>query len=461
MNSRDVNQEAGLAGTLFWRRPQLTRRLFFRHLASAVGGYFLLPARPTETVARAAVSPKGTARFCIFVLMNGGPSHVDTFDLKTGSWTPAFMNPETYNGVAFPQGLMPTLAANLDSMVLLRSVRAWAVVHELGRTWIQIGRNPTSATARIAPHIGSVVSLELASSPKDKVLPGFVSLNINSGPLQGYLAPEHAPFFISPSGNGLPNTRNPEGQAVFERRYSLLQQLDAEIREGELGPSLTEMGSFNQAARRLMYNPDVDRIFTFPAAEKDRYGGTTNGAGTGFGNSCIAARNLIRADAGTRFIQLNIGGWDHHSNIYAPNAGLQSLARQFDLGLGNLIADLKSDGLLDQTFILAMGEFGRTVGNPNSQAGRDHFAQQAVLVAGGGIRGGRAIGATDNDGREVVEPGWSRNRVIRPEDLEATIYSALGIDWTTIRRDDPLGRGFEYVPSSQYDLYGPVHELWG
>jgi uncharacterized protein (DUF1501 family) len=126
------------------------------------------------------------------------------------------------------------------------------------------------------------------------------------------------------------------------------------------------------------------------------------------------------------------------------------------------MADLRNDGLLDQTLILAMGEFGRTVGPLNGQNGRDHYLQQSVLFAGGGIQGGRAIGATDDRGAATVDPGWSRDRDIKNEDIEATIYSALGIDWTTVRYDDPFKRGFEYVPSaSTQDLYGPIHELWG
>jgi uncharacterized protein (DUF1501 family) len=164
---------------------------------------------------------------------------------------------------------------------------------------------------------------------------------------------------------------------------------------------------------------------------------------------------------GTRFVQITIGGWDNHVNIYQANANLQLRTREFDNGLGALIADLKETSLLDETLIVAMGEFGRTVGPLNNTGGRDHFLQQAVLMAGARIRGGRAIGKTDEEGRNTVETGWNRDREIRAEDIEATIYSALGIDWTTIRRDDPLGRGFEYVPFADRDLYGPINELWG
>ena len=87
--------------------------------------------------------------------------------------------------------------------------------------------------------------------------------------------------------------------------------------------------------------------------------------------------------------------------------------------------------------------------------------QHSVVFAGAGIKGGRTIGSTDAAGAETVDPGWSRQRDIRPEDVEATILSATGIDWTTVRTDDPLGRGFEYVPESANDVYGPINELWG
>ena len=443
------------SGTNFWARPQISRRLFFRHVASTVGGYFLLPSRPMETIAQAAGRPIGTAKNVIFVLMSGGPSHSDTFDLKEGSWTPEFIAPTSYGDIRWPQGIMPKLAEQLDDIALLRAVKSWAAVHELSRTWIQIGRNPISGLAKIAPHIGSVVSLELGQGRR-ATLPAFVALNSASGPNQGYLPPDHAPFYVAPNGGGLPNARHPDGTAAFDRRYSLLQEMDGPDRSGssDLGTALDETGAFNASARKLMYNPDVDRVFTIDADTRAQYGSTS------FGNACITARNLLRANMGTRFIEITLGGWDMHSGIYTPNAGLQSATRQFDDGLGALLADLKRDGLLDETLVISMGEFGRTVGAPNGQAGRDHFLQQSVLVAGARVRGGRAIGVTDQNAAATLEPGWSMDRDIRAEDIEATIYSALGIDWTKVRYDDPLSRGFEYVPTNQGIQYNPVHELW-
>jgi hypothetical protein len=459
MKDRFGTDWKGAKGTWFWAGPHWSRRVFFQHALSALGGYFLLPARPMMAQ-RAGAAPLNKARNCIFVLMSGAPSHIDTFDFKQTPATPAGFAPESYGEIVWPRAMMPKLAEQLGSAALVRSIRAWAVVHQLGQTWVQIGRNPTSGLAKIAPHIGSVASLEL--SQPGAVLPAFLALNAGTTPGPGYLDSQHGPFYVNPNGNGLGNTRHNDGQAAFERRYSLKKDLSGdELLEVDFGPSAADIASYNQSARRLMYNPDVDRVFTFAADERARFGNT------GFGNACIAARNLIRANLGTRFIQITVGGWDNHAAIYTgafnpanPNA----LVRQFDAGLGTLIADLRDSGHLDDTLIVAMGEFGRTVRGPNgtlnAQQGRDHYLQQAAFFAGGRISGGKVIGKTDAEGAETIETGWHADRVIRVEDIEATIYSALGIDWTTVRRDDPLGRGFEYVPiDSRYD-FRPIHELW-
>jgi hypothetical protein len=368
------------------------------------------------------------------------------------------MNPTSYGDIRWPQGLFPKLAENIDSIALLRSMKSWVLVHGIGQTWVQIGRNPLSGLSKVAPHIGSVVSRELGGARPDAPLPAFISLNTGSGPNQGYFAPEHAPFYVSPGGGGLGFTSHPQGAAVLDRRYGLLLDLDAETRaNAEIGGAVKEMERFNLTARILMYNDDVNKVFTFPADERVRYGNT------GFGNACITARNLVRADLGTRFIQITLGGWDNHSAIYTGPlnpANANSLGRQFDAGLGTLLADLKRDGLLDKTLIVCMGEFGRTVGPLNNQAGRDHFLTQAVMLAGGGVRGRQAIGRTDATANNIVETGWSANREIHTEDIEATIYSALGIDWTKAYWDDPFGRGFYLVPNNQGLDYLPVHELW-
>src|SRR4051812_47734723 len=245
---------SALKGTRFWMRPQLSRRMLFRHATSAVGGYFLLPSRPMETLAKAAPTTIGKAKNVIFVLLAGAPSHVDTFDLKEGAWTPSFLAPTSYGDLRWPQGLMPTLGGTIGDIALVRSARAWAAVHQLAQTWVQIGRNPVSGLAKIAPHIGSVVSLELGQ--RQQLLPAFLSLNVTTGPGAGYLLPEHTAFYINGlSGSGLPNSTHRDGQAAFERRFALAGDLDSEQRLADpRGAAYVEMSSFNESAKRLMYN---------------------------------------------------------------------------------------------------------------------------------------------------------------------------------------------------------------
>ena len=445
------------SGTHFWKRPALDRRVFFRHLGAAVTGSYFLPA--LAPAVKAAETP-AKAKNVIFILMAGGPSHVDTFDLKEGAWTPSAFEPTPFNSLRWPRGLMPKIAENIDTVALLRSAKAWAVVHGLCQTWVQIGRNPLSGTSKIAPHIGSVVSRELRPASTDTTLPAFLALNAGDAPGQGYLEAEHAPFKVTPGGAGLGNTAPPSylGQSGFDRRYNMLLELDAETRtSGDLGPAGDEMAQFNLSARTLMFNSRVDQAFTFSADDRTRYGNTT------LGNACITARNLLRANMGTRFIQITTGGWDNHSGIYTGMLNASNAAsggRRFDEAVGNLMSDLKADGSLNETLIVAMGEFGRTVGVLNSQFGRDHFSGMSVFLAGAGIKGPKAIGATDSEGRAITEFGWSANRPIYPEDVEATIYAALGIDWTKAYHDDPLGRGFYLLPDNQGLEFKPVLEVW-
>lgn len=441
----------------FWKRPTIGRRMFFRNMAAAVSGYYLWPGHSRETIAKASVTTMNTATKVIFVLMGGAPSHTDTFDLKVGAWTPASFKPTSYgNGaILWPQGLMPNLAANLDSIALVHSAQAWAAVHGLSQAWVQLGRNPTQGSSKIAPHIGSVVAMEMSARDPNATMPPFVSLNGGGNTIGcGFLPPRNAPFFINPNGGGLPSATHPDGQTRFQSRYTLHQSLDQyTIDNSPYGPLPDQMAAFDASAKVMMYNSQVNAIFTSTAAERVRYGNTS------FGNACLAARNLVSADLGTHFVQITIGGWDNHQNIYASNV-LPLLAGQFDNGLGNLIADLKASGTLDNTLIIAMGEFGRTVGGLNQGSGRDHYLQQTVLFAGAKVSGGKAVGATDAMGAATSDPGWSRNRNVKPEDIEATIYSALGIPWTKIA-PDPTGRGFDYVPfAAEEDLYGPVNELW-
>ncbi len=452
--------------------PLLGRRSFFKLAGAGVTGYFLSPLLKSEVMAAPQANAHliGRARNCIFILLTGAPSNVDTFDLKVGSWTPADFNPTSYNGLMFPQGLMPRLAEQLNRLSIVRNLRAPALVHPLQQTWAQIARSPSSALGKIAPNVGSVVSLEFEAQRKaNQKLPVFVSLNTGGAVVgQGYFNGLHAPFDVTAAPNGITSLANPDGQTRFESRYSVLQMIDSGLRTNSpLGDDVTTMGGFYERGKGMMYDQVVTDTFRFTTEEQQRYGNN------GFGNSLIVARNLVKSDQGTRYVQVNFGGWDHHQDIYAqsetPNQtvpGLYAQCAGLDIGLSNLLTDLAAapgvngGSLLDETLVVAMGEFGRTVGPLTNQDGRDHYFQHFAVFAGGGVTGGRVIGKTTADGGGVQEPQWSQNRPAQYEDVAATIYSALGINYLTIRRDDPFGRGFEYVPFANEGAWYPILELF-
>ncbi len=436
-----------------------SRRYFMRIAGTGlVASWFadvLDPRLLLADTTTAAPALRNTAKSCIFIFCAGAPSQTDMWDLKEGGWTPSDFAPTSYGDMRWPQGLLPKMATHLDKLTIIRSGLAWAAVHQLAQTWAQISRNPTGATGAIAPHIGAVVSIESQASrtPAD-VLPGFIALNSGQIPSSGYFPAKYAPFGMTANANGLSTLTHPEGADRFTRRWDLLHKLDNARACSCYGKPADDMDDFYDQSRTLMDAPGINTIFTFNDEEHSRYGSST------FGDSLIVARNLAAARKGTRFIQTTLGGWDHHSAIYSKTQGLYVQATQLDNALGALLTDLATMNLLDETLVVVTSEFGRTVGPLNSQQGRDHYLRNSFVFAGGGTHGGRIIGKTDPTGADAIEFGWSANRDVRPEDVASTIYSALGIDYTKVRTDDPLGRGFEYVPEAQYGKYKPVDELW-
>lgn len=467
----EVNAPRGITSPL--TGPVLGRREFFKLSGLGLSGILLSSAFKAEAaVTTSAVGPSliGRARNCIFILMTGAPSNSDTFDLKTGAWTPSDFNPTSYNGVLFPQGLMPKLAEQLNKFAVVRSMRAPALVHPLQQTWAQIARSPSSALGKIAPNIGSVVASEFESKrTANQKLPGFMSLNTGGnvvGP--GYFNGLYSPFDVTAAPAGLGSLSNTDGQAKFETRYAALASIDSRLRTNSpIGDDATTMGSFYDRGKTMMYDPAVDAVFKFTTDEQTRYGDSA------FGNSCLVARNAVKSNQGARFIQIQMGGWDHHQDIYAKAAtpsqtvpGLYNQCTELDDGLSNLLTDLAAapgvngGTLLDETLVVWMGEFGRTVGPLTNQDGRDHYFQHFSCFAGGGVSGGKVIGQTNDTGGSLVDPGWSAGRPAQYEDVAATVYSALGIDYTTVKHDDPYGRGFEYVPFATEGYWQPINELF-
>lgn len=441
--------------------PYLSRRRFFDIAGAGVGASYL--ANPVfGQTGGAKVTTRNTAKNCIFVLMTGAPSHTDTFDVKISAATPAALKAETINGVLWPNGVMPKLGTQLNKLAIVRSMRAWALVHSLGQTWTQIGRNPAAALGDVSPNMGTVVASEKdRERTASQVFPAFLALNSNAAIGPGYFPATYAPFKVTPAATGLPNTSNTDGKTRSDARLRFLHTLDDTLRApSPLGKPAEDFDKFYAAANGMMFNPVVDSAFRYSTADSQRYG--VGNVANGFGNACLIAKQVLAANQGTRFIQISVGSWDMHNDIYGTGGSttnIFTLGNIFDSGMSALLTDLESAGLLKETLVVMVGEFGRTVGALSGSGGRDHYLQHFAAFAGAGVKGGKIVGATNATGSATTNFGWNQDRDHRPEDVVATVYSAMGIDWTK-HLDTPFGRTFEYVPDASDGLYLPMDELW-
>src|SRR5258708_2336584 len=315
-----------------------SRRQFLQVAGTGIVASWFAPVLNASLLERStSVSPTlhNTARNCILIFLAGAPSHIDTWDLKEGAWTPADFAPTSYGQLRFPQGLMPATAGQLDKVAVIRSGLSWAAVHNLAQAWVQIARNPGGATGMIAPQIGAVVALEsqAAAQPGD-ILPGFVSMNqVATG--SGYLPARYAPFAVTPAAGGLAALTHPDGVARLSDRWNLIQQTDPIRKTASLGRNAADMTTFYDQAKILIDSPDVNKLFSYAVDEYARYGSTS------FGASLIIARNLVGARRGTRFGQVTLDGWDHHSNIYGKaSQSPYTQMKSFDPGYAPLLAAL-------------------------------------------------------------------------------------------------------------------------
>jgi len=457
--------------------PPLTRRELLRVGGLSIIGSFVTAAyRPFNVRAQNKVRPLGTAKKVIFLFLDGGLSQLDSFDAKEGKWTPQEFDIRSFaNDVKLPSGLFKNLPDILDKVAVVRSLNAWDAVHGRAQYYLQTGHPLNLALAKEVPSIGSVICYETAKWRKETdSLPAFVAMNAagNQAGLinQGFLPAEFGPMSLAVK-DGPPNlSPKPGTQETFRRRWEFLQKLDDSLRSGESGRgrSFIDYHEYYKSAYAIMNDPRVSQIFKIEEEEKKRYGNTS------LGNSLILARNLVASDAGTRFVLVGFGGWDFHTDIYtAGKRNHQTLCRELDAAYTNLIKDLastpsptdKTKTLLDETLVVCMSEFGRTPGDiTEGRVGREHYMQAGCgLFAGGGVKGGSVLGTTDEIGGKVIDPGWQAGRPIYIEDVSATIYSAMGIDWTKTIENTPSGRAFHYIePASatEYVYFEPVREIF-
>src|SRR5437879_4389976 len=263
----------------FFDRPHITRRRFFEIAGSGVTASWLCgKLRAAVRPAVASARPRNTVKNVIFILLAGAPSHIDTFDLKVvPGVTPTSFNPTTMNGLLWPAGLLPRIGQHLSDIAIVRSVRAWALVHTLAQTWTQIGRNPAAALGNIAPHIGSVVAIEKEPERRPgQVFPAFLALNSNTAAGPGYFPAQYAAFKVTPSTQGIVDTTNPDdpnGTGRFNNRWNLLHALDDPLRiNSPFGKDPEDYDNFYTAAKGLMYNPAVGQAVTLSDTDSERYG---------------------------------------------------------------------------------------------------------------------------------------------------------------------------------------------
>ena len=390
-----------------------------------------------DHVLRAASATQKKKMSCILIWQSGGCSHLDTFDMKPdapaetrGEFKPISTN---VAGLQVCEHL-PMTAKQADKFTVLRSMHSKENDHDRAITYLLTGYAPLPTLG--FPSMGSVVAKEFGGTggiPPYVVMPDTVP---EYG--AGFLGGEYSPFVAgNPNANqyrvrDLTLPVDIDWSRVGNRRF-LLSKMDSQFRSIEASPEFAAMDRFYQSAYDLLSSPQAKQAFDIGAeAEslRNRYGRTPVGQG------CLLARRLI--ESGVRFVTVSKGklNYDTHGDNF--NTMKKSLLPEFDPAYATLLQDLHERGLLETTLVIAMGEFGRTP-KVNGAAGRDHHCRAwSILLAGGGIPGGRVLGATDKTGTEVTD------LPVVPEDLYFSLYSILGID-PSYEYQTPIGRPVKVV----------------
>ncbi len=439
----------------------LTRRHFlFGSMAAASTGVLRAHA-DAEVAAAPGAAMRQSARNVIFITLNGAASHLDLFDPKDGPWNPPDADLQQYpGGLVLSRRYFPNLSKITNDLLVIRSLTSWEAAHDRGVYYLQTNHPFNPAFANEIPHIGAVISKEKAGNG---LLPPFLGLNSNSMRGSTFLGGRYTPLQPYPNQGGLSTLQHSfygtQSKQVFEQKFALMRALDQDFRQSPSNQEMSDYADFYDLAKGMMYQPDIDAVFKFSGDDHGRYGSST------FGDSLCVARNAVRAKNGNVFTYATHWNWDNHANLFDRGANQFNhyrLTNELDTALYNLVVDLKASGDLATTMIVVMSEFGRTPGLLNSRGGRDHYKDiMSAVIIGGGAVGGRVIGATDATSSRVTDPGWSGNRVIQVEDVVATIYSAIGVDWTKSIADTPSRRVFYYVEGAANGLYQPIDEVFG
>lgn len=387
----------------------------------------------------AHAAEQSPVKSCVLLWMAGGPSHLDTFDLKPdapgnirGDFKPIATS---VPGIQISENF-PKFARLTQHAALLRGMSTVESDHQLASYHAHTGYQKRAGGVAF-PSLGAIVSRELGK--KDFPLPNFVC--IGGGPRHGihagFFGPDQEPLNVTDPERGTESLRPLASQVEFQRQYKLLTRLDSVFQETHRAEPAQAHRMALERAVRLMTS-EQKRAFDLaeePGAVRDRYGRGS------FGQGCLMARRLV--ETGVRFVEVMMGdgvGWDTHRDNFPRT---RALSIEADLGMAALVEDLRERGRLDSTLVIWMGEFGRTP-QITSGGGRNHWAKAwSTLLAGGGIRSGQVIGRTDQNAAEVLE------RPISVVDFLATICNLLGIDHTRQNRAPGMERPIPIVDASK------------
>jgi hypothetical protein len=434
-----MNAERELVQVAMSGEGVIGRRHFLRTIGLGAAGLAAGAAVPmtfNDWMALHAGEIRKNHRACILLWMAGGPSQLETFDPKPGTEhggeTKAIKT--SVSGISIAEGWNET-AKVLNQIALVRSMTNKEGNHQRATYQLHTGYVP-SATLK-HPNIGCSVAGELGESHFD--LPHIVSIG-GATIGAGFLGAALEPFVVQSPEKPPENTQPHVGTDRFRRRLGLLDRLENAgfERVGGLDRVKEHRAVYHQTARMIL-SPHM-RAFKLeeePEPIRNAYGRNA------FGQGCLLARRLVQA--GVTFIEVRSNGWDTHQQNHDR---VGKLASQVDPAFATLIHDLKRHGLLDSTLVVWMGEFGRTP-KINGNAGRDHFPKVFnVAMAGGGVQGGRVIGASNADGTEV------KDRPVTVPDMLASICHALKVD-PNKEAMTPVGRPIKVVDGGK-----PVRELF-
>ncbi|WP_417732386.1 DUF1501 domain-containing protein [Rosistilla oblonga] len=424
---------------------------------------------PSYVAAREAgkVDPAKDDHSCIMIFNLGAPSQLDTFDMKPDA--PAevrgpFKPISTASGEFQISEILPQHAKIADKFSLVRSCfHRGAAVHDAGWQMMQTGRLFTGGVNY--PHAGAVVDYlrgRRSDLPAHVVLPetmGRGGGNLPNGQAGGFLGKRYDPFALM-ADPSQPNFQVPDllppdsiGQARIDRRRKMREIVEQTMTNFESSETAQLLDGSFESAYRMMTSPEARNAFDLakePMKVRERYGMNR------FGQCCLLARRLI--EGGVRFVTINTFltvfneiTWDiHGSKPFTSIEGMRDIvAPMYDQGYSALIEDLADRGMIDSTLVACLAEFGRTP-KVNPAGGRDHWPQCfTTYFAGGGVQGGRAIGASDPNGAVPAE------RPAAADEVVATIFHSLGLDLDT-ELPGPAGRPFPLVNFGARE----IHELF-